>query len=526
MKKILNKINKKNIPLSKKFNLNKFNDKDSLFYNLNSDLFENNEINHKERIKGLNSLRKLLIQEKLFFLVAHNFALSAKVEQELGNIKESIQKSTKSYKLFNSMHNDNPLAVNGSIFAYSNLANIYSSLKLNNISLDYLYKAKKIIHLCEKNYIPNIRINLNLGICYNSLGKYRKSLRYLDEIYKLASANKDYNTLIPIMVNISSAYFSMKKYKDCLDLNNKALKLLDKINDVNYKPTILNDLASCYKIKNNLNKSLILFKESLSINIGISAHNKIPNAYNNIADTLLDLKEYKNAIINYKKSIEKCTNQEHLQNKIHALEKLCQLLDNKNKDYNYYNDMYIKSLKEELEIKEKLNNNENENTALSLEIYIDNLEKEKENSKLKMDLNHKKRELVTKNIKTLSENNFISSIIDKLKKDSLSNDANIRKSIKNTIKLLNHRLDNSVDWKQFLEIFDELNPLFFKKINGYKNKLTELEIRVCAMIKFGFNTREIASILSITTRGVEQHRYRIKKKINSDKNLTNYLLNL
>ena len=46
------------------------------------------------------------------------------------------------------------------------------------------------------------------------------------------------------------------------------------------------------------------------------------------------------------------------------------------------------------------------------------------------------------------------------------------------------------------------------------------------MIKFGFNTREIASILSITSRGVEQHRYRIKKKISAKGNLTNYLLNL
>ena len=91
---------------------------------------------------------------------------------------------------------------------------------------------------------------------------------------------------------------------------------------------------------------------------------------------------------------------------------------------------------------------------------------------------------------------------------------------------MDNRLDNSVDWKQFLTIFDELNPDFFENINGYKNKLTELEIRVCAMIKFGFNTREIASILSITTRGVEQHRYRIKKKIECKGNLTNYLLSL
>ena len=43
------------------------------------------------------------------------------------------------------------------------------------------------------------------------------------------------------------------------------------------------------------------------------------------------------------------------------------------------------------------------------------------------------------------------------------------------------------------------------------------------MIKFGLHTREIADILSVTIRGIEQHRYRIKKKLSIDENLTTYL---
>ena len=526
MKKILNKIKKIDVPLSNNFDFNKFDDIDTLLYHMHSDLFENNQINHKNRLEALNHLRKLLIKEKMDFLIAYNLALTGKVEQELGKIKSAIDKSTKSYKLFNTMYQNNQLAVNGSIFAYSNLANIYSNLNLNNIALDYLYKAQKIIQLCDNNYIPKIRINLNLGICYHRLKKYKKSLKYLNEIYELALINKDYRVLIPIIVNTSSVYFSMKKYEDCFKLNKKALKFLEKIDDVNYRPAILSDLAIYYRINKKFDKALNLFKESLNINLEISAYNKIPNSYNNIGDTLVDLKKYKDAIQNYKLAIEKSQNREHLKNKIHALEMICKLLNTEDKDYNKYNKMYIDCIKKEMDDKQKLYNNENQNTVLSLEAYIDNIEKEKENSKLKLELEHKKRELVTKNIKTLSENNFLSSVIEKLTQDSLSNDSTIRKNIKHTIKLINNRLDDSVDWKQFINIFDELNPDFFNKLNGYKNKLTELEIRVCAMIKFGFNTREISSILSITTRGVEQHRYRIKKKIKCKGNLTNHLLNL
>jgi len=452
--------------------------------------------------------------------------LASKVEQELGNIKNAIRKSTDAYKLFESMYNENKLAVNGSIFSYSTLSNIYSSLNLNNIALEYLYRAQKIIHLCENDYIPKIRLNLNMGICYHALKKYKKSLKYLDEIHVLALKKKDYHILIPIILNISSVYFSMKNYNKCFKLSKEALKYLDKINDVNYKPAVLHDLATCYEKKSDYKRALELYQESLEINTKLSAKNRILVNLIKIADIYFIQKHYEKSKNQYKIIIEKCNDSsKHKTHSYLQLSKLMEIKKNNKAAYKYHK-LYTKSLEKNIKKQESIYNDENKNTVLSLESYIDNIEKEKENSKLKLELKHKKRELVTKNIKTLSENIFLGSIIDKLKQVSLNNDSDIRKNIKNTIKSINNRLDDSVDWKQFLTIFDELNPVFFKKLNGSKSKLTELEIRVCALIKFGFNTREIASILSITSRGVEQHRYRIKKKIKCEENLTTYLLNL
>ena len=212
MKSILNKIKKIDIPLSKNFDLNKFSDTDTLLYHLNSDIFENNKINHTDRIQALNRLRNLLVSKKFDFLIAYNLVLTGKVEQELGNIKNAIKKSTDSYKLFNTMHKTNQLAVNGSIFAYSNLANIYSNLNLNNISLDYLYKSQKVIELCENTYIPKIRTNLNLGICYHALKKYQKSLKYLNEIYDIAFEKKDYVTTLRIYKELAQNGFDRAQF--------------------------------------------------------------------------------------------------------------------------------------------------------------------------------------------------------------------------------------------------------------------------------------------------------------------------
>ena len=526
MKIIKKNIKKLNLPISGNFNFKSFKETDELFYHLHIDLFENSKLNHLDRLNALNKLRVLIQKNKRIFSKAHNLALASKVEQELGNIKNAIKKSTDAYKLFESIDNENKLAINGSIFAYSTLSNIYSNLNLNNIALEYLYRAQKIIHLCENNYIPKIRLNLNMGICYHSLKKYKKSLKYLNEIHQLALKNKDYQTLIPIIVNISSVHFSMKNYDECFKLCKIALKYLDKINDVNYKPAILSDLAICYEKKSEYKKALKLHKEALEINIKLAAKNRISGNIMKIADIYFIQKEYEKSIKQYNSIIKKYTDSSNERMLAYLqLSKIMEIQGDNKEAYKYYK-LYTKSLESNIKNQESLYNDENKNTVLSLEAYIDNIEKEKENSKLKLELKHKKRELVTKNIKTLSENNFLTSIIDKLKQVSLNNDSDIRKNIKNTIKSINNRLDDSVDWKQFLTIFDELNPNFFEKLNGSKSKLTELEIRVCAMIKFGFNTREIASILSITARGVEQHRYRIKKKIKCKTNLTNYLLNL
>ena len=526
MKKIIQHIKKIDFPISKEINFNSFKNQDDLFYTLNSNLFENSNLNHTDRLNYLTHLRKVIIKNKKNFSEAHNLALSSKVEQELGKLKSAIEKSIRAHTLFENIINENKLAANGSIFAYSTLANIYSNLNLNNIALEYLYKAQKLIDVCENNYIPKIRINLNLGICYHAIKKYNKALKYLNEIYDAALKKKDYRTLIPIISNMSSVYFSKKEYDKCFDLCNEALHFLKNIDDVNYRPTILCDLAICYEKKSQLNKALKLYNEALDINIKLNAKNKTSLTINKIANIHFKQKKYEVAIKNYKQIINKYSNcKEAFLNASLQLSKITEIKKENESAYKYYK-LYTKNLEEDIRQKELLYNDQNKNTVLSLEAYIDNIEKEKENSELKLELIHKKRELVTKDIKTLSENNFLTLIINKLQQDSLNDDSNIRKKIKDTIKLLNNRLDDSVDWKNFISIFNDLNPNFFDKINGNKNKLTELEIRVCAMIKFGFNTREIASILSITVRGVEQHRYRIKKKICSKTNLTTYLLKL
>ena len=52
------------------------------------------------------------------------------------------------------------------------------------------------------------------------------------------------------------------------------------------------------------------------------------------------------------------------------------------------------------------------------------------------------------------------------------------------------------------------------------------EIKICTFIRIGFDNYEISGIMGITLRGVQQHRYRITKKLNNKKKLDDFILSI
>ena len=65
-----------------------------------------------------------------------------------------------------------------------------------------------------------------------------------------------------------------------------------------------------------------------------------------------------------------------------------------------------------------------------------------------------------------------------------------------------------------------------QKLRTLSDKLSSMEIRVCSLIHLGLDNYEIAKFMSVSKRSIEQHRYRIKKKLEIDKNLTEYIFSL
>ena len=89
-----------------------------------------------------------------------------------------------------------------------------------------------------------------------------------------------------------------------------------------------------------------------------------------------------------------------------------------------------------------------------------------------------------------------------------------------------YQINNFSTWEEYLSSYEKSNPNFMYAINKQSDILSQTEIRVCTLIHLGMDNYEMAELMSISKRSIEQHRYRIKKKLDIDVNLNEYILSL
>lgn len=94
------------------------------------------------------------------------------------------------------------------------------------------------------------------------------------------------------------------------------------------------------------------------------------------------------------------------------------------------------------------------------------------------------------------------------------------------LKVANDSISNNRDWKVFEESFNDLHEDFLKKLVYQFPKLTSKDLKLCAYIKTGYTSKDIAPLLGITVRGIEIQRYRLRKKMSlpKDQSIFDFLI--
>lgn len=94
------------------------------------------------------------------------------------------------------------------------------------------------------------------------------------------------------------------------------------------------------------------------------------------------------------------------------------------------------------------------------------------------------------------------------------------------LQTLDTTLNKPSNWETYKIVFDELQAGFYEKLRRLYPEITANELRLCALLKLNFSSKDIAELLSISEQSVIKARYRLRKRIglnNQQADLIQYL---
>ncbi len=152
--------------------------------------------------------------------------------------------------------------------------------------------------------------------------------------------------------------------------------------------------------------------------------------------------------------------------------------------------------------------------------------------KLEIELRSKQDELVRSRMNIVRKNEMLQEI----RKTAISlnnglNEENLPASKRRIVRLISQidtNIEHDEDLDAFKDSFDAVHHHFLQTLTQRFPQLSHKEKMLCAYIRMGLQSKEIAPLQNISTRGVEISRYRIRQKLGLDKDdsLTEFLQQL
>lgn len=149
------------------------------------------------------------------------------------------------------------------------------------------------------------------------------------------------------------------------------------------------------------------------------------------------------------------------------------------------------------------------------------------NEQLRINMKHKNKELANATYHILQKNKFLNNLKNELSTLTKSAKSEI---VETQLHKISRKIDRDINheqnWKVFNKYFDDVHQEFISRLKEKHPELTPKDLRLCGYLRMNISTKEIAPLLNISVRGVEISRYRLRKKLNLDRdaNLTEYLI--
>lgn len=147
--------------------------------------------------------------------------------------------------------------------------------------------------------------------------------------------------------------------------------------------------------------------------------------------------------------------------------------------------------------------------------------------KLQVEIKGKNKELASATMHLINKNSFIDHVklhLNSIIKKSKNNE--VKNELQKVVVSIDRNIADDKEWEQFEIHFDQVHGDFIQRFKKSHQTLSPQEIKLSAYLRMNLSSKEIASLMNISTRGVEIARYRLRKKLEMERsdNLQEYIL--
>ena len=152
------------------------------------------------------------------------------------------------------------------------------------------------------------------------------------------------------------------------------------------------------------------------------------------------------------------------------------------------------------------------------------------NNQLEVELKHKSSELADSIMNLVRKNDMIQEIDALMEElsDTVKHEerkAIVTKKISDIRRGIRMNMSDDDNWEKFIENFNMVYDNFMKELTARYPDLKKNDLKLCAYLRMGLSSKEMASLLNTSVRSIETARYRLRRKLNLDQgdNLTTFI---
>lgn len=397
---------------------------------------------------------------------------------------------------------------------HHDLNSIISAIESHERALSYAMEAG------NKMMVATAHNNLAAIYCQSHTGFAKASYHY-DLGLPIAQEISNYSLMISFKTNMGNAWFQRNEYIKARDYFHLARSMFDQVTDPIKETDVYYRIGLSYRKTGQIDSARLYLNHSLEIAKRIQSLKDQTNALLELSKIDSISGEMHDAMANYQLGITLRDSMWNIQHRSRIAE--LQIIHETEKSEIRISELQQLNTKNQIVIllmgiaaillvaamffvalfmrKRRL--------ATQQQLIIQHQQTEF----MKRDRDAKRRELTEKAHTLVMVNDLVQKLESKLNQMLAKADDKTAEALHEVLKIVKSLDRNEDVWNEFLSRFDELNNEFIIRLTEKYPDLTNVEKRICAMLKLDLSNKEIADITKRSVRTIEFYRGNIRKKM-------------